>query len=77
MRKKLWKWTQVALGLIMLLLSWFFIETNTSVEIPKQNISVTGELSALDLANQKQITQPTVVDTDFWLGFLGFWLALA
>lgn len=77
MRKKLWKWTQVALGLIMLLLSWFFIETNTSVEIPKQNISVSGELSALDLANQKQITQPTVVDTDFWLGFLGFWLALA
>ena len=37
MRRKLWKWTQVTLWGLMLILSWFFIETDTggSVSVAK------------------------------------------
>ena len=77
MRKKLWKWTQVILWGVMLLLSWFFIETDTGIQAPPQNLSNSGQISALDLANQSQTMSWTVVDSDFWIGFLGFWLMFA
>ncbi|GAB0174698.1 MAG: hypothetical protein HHAS10_05770 [Candidatus Altimarinota bacterium] len=77
MRKKLWKWTQVGFGVVMLMLSWFFIETDIASHPAAPSTSISGELSAIDIINSTRSTQPSVVDTDFWLGFFGFWLVLA
>lgn len=77
MRKKLWKWTQVGIWGVMLLLSWFFIETKIPTITPSQVASVSWEISAVDLVQQQAQDTPFVVDTDFWIWFLGFWLALA
>lgn len=77
MRKKLWKWTQVGIWVTMLLLSWFFIETKTTTLVQEQQtIAPSGEISAVDLANQGVQKSEMIVDTDFWIGFLGFWLLL-
>jgi hypothetical protein len=76
MRKKLWKWTQVTLGGILMILSIFFIETDTRIisgDSPLPTLS--GEVSAVDLANQVKNTK-SVLDMDFWIGFLGFILLL-
>ncbi len=76
MRKKLWKWTQVGFGVTMMIVAFFLIETDTSITgsaiVPASSgfISATASLSPSSNSTQ-------AVDTDFWLGFLGFWLALA
>jgi hypothetical protein len=76
MRKKLWKWTQVSLWTLMLLISWFFIETDTSTSTKNILPTLSGEISAVDLANQATEKTTRTVDTDFWLWFFGFWLAI-
>jgi hypothetical protein len=70
MRKKLWKWTQVSIGGVLLMLSWFLIETDTVTETP---LVETGSISAATL---ERSPSEGVIDTDFWIGFLGFWLTL-
>lgn len=75
MRKKLWKWTQVGLGVAMMVISFFFIETDTSVNTGAVPSTLSGGLSATSIMNQSAPTRGAV-DTDFWVGFLGFWLAL-
>ncbi len=75
MRKKLWKWTQVGIGIFMILLSWFFIETDLNTKVENPNTVVSGELSILDVKNTAP-QERAPVDTDFWLGFFGFWVAL-
>jgi hypothetical protein len=77
MRRKLWKWTQVTLWGLMLILSWFFIETDTGGSAAPIVSSVSGEISAVDLANQATVSVAKIVDTDFWIWFFGFWLLLA
>jgi hypothetical protein len=76
-RKKIWKWTQVSLGVIMMIMSIFFIETHTDSETITASSTVSGEqgISALDLATHVTTTK-SVIDTDFWVGFFGFWLAM-
>ncbi len=61
----------------MLILSWFFIETDTGGSAAPIVSSVSGEISAVDLANQATVSVAKIVDTDFWIWFFGFWLLLA
>lgn len=76
MRRKLWKWTQVSLGVTMMIVSLFFIETDTSTRTDSVPSSASGWLSATEIVNRNMPT-PGGVDTDFWVGFLGFWLAIS
>lgn len=73
MRKKLWKWTLVILGIIMMILSLFLIETQ-SVVIPEVPRTSSGEISAVDLVSAPLPSR--WVDADFWIGFFWFWLTL-
>lgn len=75
MRKKLWKWTQVGLGVVMMVTSFFLIETDTSINTGIAPPSASGGVSATEIVNRIPTTRGAV-DTDFWIGFLGFWLAL-
>lgn len=74
MRRKLWKWTQVSLGVIMMIISFFLIETDTLSQTTLPMMTSSWELSATSLMSQEVPVR--TVDTDFWIGFLGFWLAL-
>ncbi len=76
-RKKVWKWTIFGLGVVMMVLSTVFLETDVS---PSNNEVVSikttsGEVgvSAVDFQKEKKMF---VIDTDFWIGFLGFFVAL-
>ena len=75
-RKKIWKWTQVWLWVTMMIVSLFLIETETRVISSTPVLTTWVSLSATDIASQVALVSPTVVDTDFWIGFLGFWVAL-
>lgn len=72
MRRKLWKWTQVGFGIVLMVMALFLIETDTATEAVTP---VGGEISASALV--AGASRETVIDTDFWVGFLGFWLTLA
>ena len=73
-RKKIWKWTQVGIGVTMMLVSFFLIETDTSVPNPVIQ-STSRWLSAVDLNAEKPV-QKGGVDTDFWIGFFGIFVTL-
>lgn len=73
-RRKVWKWTIFGLGIVMMIISLFFIETTTEKAISPVIQNVSGEISLSDFANTSSTT--FVIDTDFWLGFFGFWVAL-
>ncbi len=75
-RKKVWKWTIFGLGVAMMGVTTVLLETDTnpasSVVSPK-NVSGEISISAMDITQTKATM---VVDTDFWVGFLGFFVAL-
>lgn len=80
-RRKIWKWVIFSLGTIMMILSIGFIETDTHPRISSSSTSLpvlSGEsISATSLINTNtQNTQPFLIDTDFWFGFFGFWVAM-
>ncbi len=78
-RRKVWKWTVFSLGIAMMIVALFLIETNTI--FPTQSpgvVTSSSGISADRLSNQPRLpdTAPFVIDTDFWIGFLGFWVAI-
>ena len=78
-RRKVWKWTVFSLGIAMMIIALFLIETNTV--FPTQSLGVvtsSSGISADRLSNQPRLpdTAPFVIDTDFWIGFLGFWVTI-
>lgn len=78
-RKKVWKWTIFGLGVAMMVLSTVFLETDVNTASSTDGAAMvkttSGEMSisAVDIATNKSVF---VVDTDFWIGFLGFFVAL-
>lgn len=50
-RKKIWKWTQVGIGVVMMIISFFFIETQMTILVSGdiKPSSVTGSISAADM----------------------------
>ena len=75
-RKKVWKWTIFGLGVAMMGVTTVLLETDvnpTSSVVSPKNVSGEISISATDIAQSKT---PMVVDTDFWVGFLGFFVAL-
>jgi hypothetical protein len=76
-RKKIWKWTQVGIGVVMMIISFFFIETQMTILVSGdiKPSSVTGSISAADMV-QAPVQSASWVDSDFWIGFFGFWLSL-
>lgn len=73
-RRKVWKWTQVGIGLIMILISFFLIETVTETQDTKQVQTTNGTLSLDNIPTKN--TQSFSVDTDFWFGFMGLIILL-
>jgi hypothetical protein len=56
----------------MMIISWFFIETEMRVIS-----SVPVSTSAVDIVTTRVTSSSaSPVDTDFWIGFLGFWVSL-
>jgi hypothetical protein len=71
-RKKLWKWTIVGLWVTMMIVSLLLIETEMRV-ISSGPVST----SAVDIVTTwATSSSASPVDTDFWIGFLGFWVSL-
>ena len=78
-RKKIWKWTVFSLGIVMMITSLFLIETTTVFPtLSPIVVSTWSGISADQLSNQPLIPDavPFIIDTDFWIGFLGFWVAI-
>jgi hypothetical protein len=74
-RRKVWKWTQVGLGVAMLIITLALIETDTSISGSIIPSTPSWEISATSVVNTSGARW--AIDTDFWVGFMGFWLALA
>jgi hypothetical protein len=74
-RKKIWKWTQVGLGLTMMILSIGLIETDTSYDTGIVPSTISWEIRASSVSSIAPAGHGSV-DTDFWMGFLGFFLAV-
>jgi len=74
-RRKVWKWTIFGLGVTMMIISLFFIETNTEKTVAPVVQNVSGEISLSNLEANTSSSE-FVIDTDFWIGFFGFWVAL-
>lgn len=76
-RRKIWKWTQVGIGVIMMSIALLFINTEMRIVSDGSNVVSSGSLSATDIvATVSKKTAASPVDTDFWIGFLGFWVSL-
>lgn len=76
-RRKIWKWTQVGIGVIMMSIALLFINTEMRIVSDGSNVVSSGSLSATDIvATVPKKTAASPVDTDFWIGFLGFWVSL-
>lgn len=77
-RKKIWKWTQVGFGIFMMMVALFLINTEMRIVSDGSTATVSsGSLSASDLvAATPTNTTASPIDTDFWIGFLGFWVSL-
>lgn len=75
-RKKVWKWTIFGLGVTMMVLSTVFLETDINMMSTPVSVSnISGEVS-ISATNITKSESEMVVDTDFWIGFLGFFVAL-
>lgn len=76
-RRKVWKWTQVGIGISMMLIALLLIDTEMRIVSDGTNVIASGSLSATDIvATAQTSTTTSPVDTDFWIGFLGFWVSL-
>ena len=82
-RKKIWKWTVFGLGITMMIISLFLIETDIDQPIQRKIVvqSTSGEISAGQFAawavyQESGVISIPSVDTDFWIGFFGFWVAI-
>lgn len=75
-RRKVWKWTQVGIGATMMLIALVFINTEMRIVSDGTNTASSGSLSATDIVATTSSTTASPVDTDFWIGFLGFWVSL-
>ncbi len=78
-RRKIWKWTIFSLGIAMMIIALFLIETDTiSPTLSPVVATSSSGISADRLSNQPRLPDmvPFVIDTDFWIGFLGFWVAI-
>jgi len=73
-RRKVWKWTVFGLGVAMMIVALVFIETDTAMTDTPIIQTTSGEISlaAVEANSQTEF----IIDTDFWIGFLGFWVAL-
>ena len=63
----------------MMILSIFFIETETvKVNEPVMIQATSGEISLGQFTDTNTaIVDPSfAIDTDFWIGFFGFWVAI-
>ncbi len=77
MRKKLWKWTQVGLGISMMMIALLLIDTEMRIVSSGPVVTSSWGLSATDIvAVGPTNTAASPIDTDFWIGFLGFWVSL-
>lgn len=74
-RKKLWKWTIVTLGGIMLLTSLILIDDKILISQNETPATVSGEITIDSLESEKN-SIPFTLSTDNWFGFFGFILII-
>ncbi len=76
-RRKIWKWTQVWLGIAMMTIAILLINTEMRIVSSGPVVSSSGSLSATALVSVVPMSSTaSPIDTDFWIGFLGFWVSL-
>lgn len=75
-RRKIWKWTIFGLGISMMVISLFLIQTDMTETNLKMVVPSTATGISLDHILQSETALPFIVDTDFWIGFLGFFVAI-
>ena len=77
-RKKIWKWTIVSMGAIMMILSVFFLDdVVTEIQLTPTTTTVSGEkqIRVDDILKNTSETKFSL-STDNWFGFLGFILII-